>query len=1443
MKKIYAASLAVIFLATSLFAQHSDLYNQQKKEEYKEFLKNHEYKNRPHYTKEQLKAIPKKDRPDLANELNVLQTLDPALGYVPKDALIIAHKKTDLLVQQNKTAIPGITWTERGPNNFGGRTRALMWDPNDGTGRTVFAGGVAGGLWRNTNITSSSTQWTPINDFWDNLAVTTIAYDPTTTTTFYAGTGEGFFNIDAVAGGGIWKSTNGGASWSHLSSTSVYSYITKIVVASNGDVYASTNGSGIIRSTNGGSSWTKVLGSGVGASTNRAADIEIGADGTLYAALGIFSTDGVYSSTNGTTWTKLNTGSNGFPTTGIRRIELGCAPNNANVIYALVQGSGNGILAIYKSTDKGANWSTLALPNDADTGIPASDFTRSQAWYDLSVDVDPNNSNTLFVGGIDLFKSTNGGSSWSQVSHWYGGFGFQEVHADQHVAVYKPGSSTEIIFGHDGGVSYSSNANASMPTISARNNGYNVTQFYAAAINGASGSNNMLAGAQDNGTHKFTTAGISSTTEVTGGDGAFCHIDQSNGNNQISQYVYNVVYRTTNNWSSGTSQISNDQTTGLFINPSDYDDKEDIYYSGFANGSSLRLKRIASPFGAATSGTVTITASLDDVSHISASPYATAGNSTVFVGTDAGDVYKVSNAQGGSPTITNIGSGIPAGNISCIAIGASEQQLLVTLSNYGVVSVWETTNGGSSWTNKEGNLPNMPVRWAMYNPFDYTQAFLATEVGVWSTTDLTAGSVDWSPTNSGLANVRTDMLQYRSADRTIVAATHGRGLYTTVIPLASPPVANFSGTPTTLCAGNTVSFSDLSTNTPTGWTWSFPGGTPSSSTSQNPTITYNTPGTYNVQLIATNANGSDTLLQTNYITVNSCPAPVANFSGTPTTLCAGNTVSFTDLSANTPTGWTWSFPGGTPSSSTSQNPTITYNTPGTYNVQLIATNANGSDTLLQTNYITVNTCGSAPVANFSGTPTTLCAGNTVNFTDLSTNTPTGWTWSFPGGTPSSSTSQNPTVTYNTAGTYNVQLIATNANGSDTLLQTNYITVNNCGTTKLINAHCGITLPDYTTYIICDYVPSADQYEYEISNVGLGFNQTVIRNYQWRFLYIKDVPGILSGTTYNIRVRARVGGVYGSYGVVCQVTTPSGTQSTQLRSSDCGIVMTSYTNYIMCDYYANATEYEYEFVNTGLGYNQTIVRQSAYRFVYVNEVPGIQNSTTYDVRVRAKVGGVYTSYGSVCQVTTPAGGLTTKLVNSDCGIVMSSFSNYILCDQVPNATRYQYEFVNTGLGFNQVMTRNYQWRFVYVNNVPGIQLNTTYDVRVRAEVGGVYTSYGPVCQITTPNSFRISGGDENSEEPHILTEDINLSIFPNPNNGTNFTIDIAGVNDKKMTTVKIVDLLGKEIMRKEINTSNGSATEKFNFESQLQSGVYLIVLQNGEEQLTKKLVVRSNYHQF
>ena len=411
--------------------------------------------------------------------------------------------------------------------------------------------------------------------------------------------------------------------------------------------------------------------------------------------------------------------------------------------------------------------------------------------------------------------------------------------------------------------------------------------------------------------------------------------------------------------------------------------------------------------------------------------------------------------------------------------------------------------------------------------------------------------------------------------RTCLSACTGGGL---------PPEVNFSADVTSGCKPLTVKYTDLSTNNPTSWLWTFPGGTPATSTAKNPTVVYNSKGVYNVTLKATNAAGSNTLTKSNFITVKDKPIanftytkslgfvqftntsvdgddfswsfgdgefsldenpshdyqepgtytvtltvtnecgtstktqtvvivfiPLANFSSNFTNGCAPLIVSFEDESLYTPTSWLWTFPGGTPSTSTKQNPIITYNTPGVYKVTLKVTNSAGSNEITIENYITIkdkpvpsftevingykatftnttpgndnvylwtfgdgdsstvknpvhtyknsgtftvklyvtNSCGTVvitkditvlaiPKASFSSNVTTGCVPYSVQYTDLSTNDPTSWFWSFAGGTPSTSNQKNPSVTYNTPGTYAVTLIATNGVGSDTITLNNYM---------------------------------------------------------------------------------------------------------------------------------------------------------------------------------------------------------------------------------------------------------------------------------------------------------------------------------------------------------------------------------------------------------------------
>ena len=725
-------------------------------------------------------------------------TKSPEQNIVPREKLMIAdnYRKQKLAASRTLTAVSGISWSERGPNNVGGRTRAIIYDLNDASNgyKKVWAGSVAGGLWVTNDITVATPTWTRINDFMGNLAISTLAQDPSNTQNIYAGTGEGWYNSGAVRGLGIWKSSDGGVTWSQLSSTnnSTFYYVQKIVITSGGVVLAATRDGGVQRSTDGGASWTKVLGSGTGGgSDNSAADIEIGANGNIYASFGIvFTTDGIYRSTDGgVNWTKIYTSD-----TDEQRIELACAPSNQNVIYALLQDvSSMGINKLMATSDATAatpTWNTITTPSWCDQGVTKSDFTRGQAWYDLIAAVDPLDANTVYIGGVDIMKSTNAGTAWSQITRWstFGGCSGANIHADNHAIVFKPGSTTEFLAGNDGGIYRTTDAGVNFTS---RVTGYNVTQYYATAIHPTL-TNYFLAGAQDNGTQKFSSAGLNTTTDASGGDGGFCHIDQNNGNLQITSYVYRDFYVSTDGGTSFSARsFGGSGTSTPFINPSDYDDNANILYAGNISGSYFRWNNAGT--GGASTDHVTVTNfGTAVVRHVAVSPLT---SNRVYFGLNNGSIVRVDNANTGtSQTGTVIRTG--TGSVSCIAIdGANEDHMLVTYSNYDVISIYESfnaTQASPTWTAVEGNLPNMPVRWAMFDPRNSDWALIATELGVWSTDNLNGVSTDWSPTNTGLANVRVDMLQYRASDRTIAAATHGRGLYTAVIPITTTPDISFS---------------------------------------------------------------------------------------------------------------------------------------------------------------------------------------------------------------------------------------------------------------------------------------------------------------------------------------------------------------------------------------------------------------------------------------------------------------------------------------------------------------------------------------------------------------------------------------------------------------------------------------------------------------------------
>lgn len=776
-------------------------------------------------------------------------------------------------------------WTNLGPqpvtnsaggSNFGnpsatGRVTAIAVDPTTTNTSTqvIYLGAAAGGVWKSSN---GGTSWTTIFDQNNSLAIGGIAIAPGAgnNNIIYVGTGELNFSGDSYYGAGVYKSNDGGNTWTQQCGGASVNFCTPTFPGAfqGGGYFVGTIAvnptnpnialasvrnagnaavSGIYRTTDGGANWN-LLPSASGAAGNSI--IWNPSDSTIvYATLGERGNAakfGVYKSTDsGVTFAQLTgngaTGNN-LPTTNLGRHEMAVAPSNGNVVYVAINAeSTSSLLGLAKSTDGGATWSFTApstLPN-----LP--NFCSGQCWYDMALAVLPTDPNTVIVGGSAFtnnsstdFRSSDGGVTWTDITT---GSSAVRPHVDTHALTFAATTSGFRLYtGNDGGVWFTDNPTASTVTWEAGNNAnLTITQFYPGHAVHPSDENISYGGTQDNGTEKYS--GIPAWNHVACGDGAWAAIDPNipttvYTNCQNISILRSALDGSAPSWVGITNELGNSGDRSLFISPFVHDPIQSgvLYFGTFRVWQSTNYGNdwIAISPDLTTSNT-------NEVTSVSVAP---SNNSVVYATTTDGQVWRTTNPNLGSTTSwTNLTSAPLPGRYATMVRTDPSSADIAYLSYSGfngfngdtVGHIFKTTNGGATWSDISGTgagaLPNSPVNdiaVVHYGaPINFDAVFIATDVGVFECPDPTSATpcTTWSPVGTGLPKVPVVGLAFRQASATLRAITHGRGVW-----VIETPGINTSGLLllTSITPSSAASASGAFTMTFEGNDFGVPSGTP-----------------------------------------------------------------------------------------------------------------------------------------------------------------------------------------------------------------------------------------------------------------------------------------------------------------------------------------------------------------------------------------------------------------------------------------------------------------------------------------------------------------------------------------------------------------------------------------------------------------------------------------
>lgn len=746
-------------------------------------------------------------------------------------------------------ANPG-TWTEVGPvqlptnitgqPNGLGRINGFGFHPSDAN--TVWAGAPAGGLWKTTD---AGANWTMQNtDFLATLGVSSILIDPTSTNTIYIGTGDR--DAGDAPGLGVYYSTDGGSTWSARNNGMGNRTVGMMIMdpSNSSIIVAATNG-GIYKTTDGGANWARTS-----STTNNFRDIRFkpGDFNTQYATE---SGDFWRSTDAGNSWTAITSGLPGAAS----RLVLGVSPAAPNTVYALCSGSAP-FEGLYRSTDSGQNWSAQSTtPNILGYSSTGSDGS-SQGWYDLCLTVDRTNANVLYAGGINVWKSTDGGVNWTISAHWVGGGGLQSIHADQHALEVNP-IDNKVWNGNDGGVYTTSDGGTTWVD---RSDDLGVSQIYRIGQSFVD-REITVAGFQDNGMALWDN-GTWST--IAGGDGMDCTIDYQDPQYVYSTYIYTV--RRSSNYGYGSNYtVASDGTHGItesgawvapfILHKTDPNTMflgyKNVWRTNNIRSSPPTWTKISDNLGGSNS------------SNIHKLDQSKADLGILYVSRQDNRFFRSDNVNDVTPTWTDLTASVPFGNnpADVKAHPTNSEVVYVVADN----KVWKSSDRGATWVDYSGSIPSsIPINTICIDETKVEALYVGTDVSVfYRDTSMT----DWMVYDGGLPITEVTELEmfYGYTDSRVRACTYGRGLWETPAyhDPSLAPIANFEADATTVSVGDTVSFTDISAHAPTGWTWTISPATitycnGTNASSANPQVRFDAGGTYSIGLQATNANGSDT---------------------------------------------------------------------------------------------------------------------------------------------------------------------------------------------------------------------------------------------------------------------------------------------------------------------------------------------------------------------------------------------------------------------------------------------------------------------------------------------------------------------------------------------------------------------------------------------------------